>query len=42
MLYLRKHFDTTGKSAALFHHRAISKTAIGRDGITNYGDSALI
>jgi hypothetical protein len=27
MLYLRKHFDTSGKSAALFHHRAISKTA---------------
>jgi hypothetical protein len=22
-----KHFDTSGKSAALFHHRAISKTA---------------
>ena len=23
---LRKHFDTSGKSAALFHHRAICKT----------------
>jgi hypothetical protein len=22
----RKHFDTSGKSAALFHHHAISKT----------------
>src|SRR5882762_11741924 len=22
----RKHFDTSGKSAALFHHRAICKT----------------
>jgi hypothetical protein len=25
-LYPRKHFDTSGKSAALFHHRAICKT----------------
>jgi hypothetical protein len=33
MLYLRKHFDTSGKSAALFHHRAICETAhrAGRD-----------
>src|ERR1700682_2537636 len=23
---LRKHFDTSGKSGALFHHRAICKT----------------
>jgi len=23
---LRKHFDTSGKSAALLHHRAICKT----------------
>jgi len=29
MLYLRKHFDTSGKSAAPFHHRAICKTAHG-------------
>src|SRR3977135_402901 len=27
MAYLRKLFDTSGKSAALFHHRAICKTA---------------
>src|SRR6267378_3987437 len=25
-LSLRKHFDTSGKSVALFHHRAICKT----------------
>ena len=25
-LSLRKHFDTSGKSGALFHHRAICKT----------------
>jgi hypothetical protein len=29
MLYPRKHFDTSGKSAAPFHHRAICKTAHG-------------
>jgi hypothetical protein len=29
--YLRKHFDTSGKSAALLHHRAISKTAHGAE-----------
>jgi hypothetical protein len=23
-----KHFDTSGKSAALFHHRAICKTPL--------------
>jgi hypothetical protein len=25
MLYPRKHFDMSGKSAAAFHHRAVSK-----------------
>jgi hypothetical protein len=29
MLYPRKHFDMSGKSAAAFHHRAICKTADG-------------
>jgi hypothetical protein len=29
MLDLQKHFDTSGKSAALLHHRAICKTAHG-------------
>jgi putative ABC transport system substrate-binding protein len=29
MLCPRKHFDTSGKSAAPFHHRAICKTAHG-------------
>jgi hypothetical protein len=29
MLYPRKHFDTSGKSVAPFHHRAICKTAHG-------------
>src|ERR1700682_2295519 len=29
MLYPRKHFDMSGKSAAPFHHRAICKTAHG-------------
>src|SRR5712691_265107 len=29
MLYSRKHFDTSGKSAAPFHHRTICKTADG-------------
>jgi hypothetical protein len=29
MLPPRKHFDTSGKSAAPFHHRAICKTAHG-------------
>jgi hypothetical protein len=29
MLYPRKHFDTSGKSAAPFHHRTICKTADG-------------
>src|SRR5712675_213721 len=37
----RKHFDTSGKSAALFHHRAICKTPIAlpknrRFGATSY------
>src|SRR6267143_3219987 len=27
-LSLRKHFDTSGKSVALFHHRAICKTPV--------------
>jgi len=51
MLYLRKHFDTSGKSAAPFHHRAIYKTADGAahrncdDSALNpfgFGDSALV
>jgi hypothetical protein len=29
VLFPRKHFDTSGKSAALLHHRAICKTAHG-------------
>jgi hypothetical protein len=29
---LRKHFDTSGKSAALFHHRAICKTPMALPG----------
>src|ERR1700730_7149069 len=29
MLYPRKHFDMSGKSAAAFDHRAICKTADG-------------
>jgi hypothetical protein len=37
MLYPRKHFDTSGKSAAPFHHRTICKTADGA-AHRNYGD----
>jgi hypothetical protein len=37
MLYPRKHFDTSGKSPAPFHHRAICKTARGA-AHRNYGD----
>ena len=40
MLYSRKHFDTSGKSAAPFHHRTICKTADGA-AHRNCGDSAL-
>jgi hypothetical protein len=37
MLYSRKHFDTSGKSAAPFYHRTICKTADGA-AHRNYGD----
>jgi hypothetical protein len=40
MLYPRKHFDTSGKSAAPLHHRAICKTAHGA-AHRNYGASAM-
>ena len=40
MLYPRKHFDTSGKSAAPFHHRAICKTTHGA-AHRNCGASAL-
>ena len=49
MLYPRKHFDTSGKSAAPLHHRAICKTAHGTAHRNcgaldpfGFGDSALV
>jgi hypothetical protein len=34
---LRKHFDTSGKSAALLHHRAICKTPMALPGNGLFG-----